>query len=86
MPPEAPEPTIKKKRKCADARQVEVLNRVYVRTTYPPTEELQQLARTTSEGTGCVFLKCDYLVGACLYLHHMYISENLLFFQVPEQR
>ena len=30
--PEAPEPTIKK-RKRVDARQVEVLNRVYVRTT-----------------------------------------------------
>ncbi|KAI0035880.1 hypothetical protein K488DRAFT_68082 [Vararia minispora EC-137] len=37
------EPTIKKKRKRADARQLEVLNSVYARTAFPSTEERAQL-------------------------------------------
>jgi homeobox protein YOX1/YHP1 len=45
MPPETQEPTIKKKRKRADARQLEALNRMYARTAFPSTEERQQLAR-----------------------------------------
>jgi hypothetical protein len=45
VPPEASEPTIKKKRKRADARQLEALNRMYARTAFPSTEERQQLAR-----------------------------------------
>ena len=39
------EPTIKKKRKRADARQLEALNRMYARTAFPSTEERHQLAK-----------------------------------------
>ena len=39
------QPTIKKRRKRADARQLEVLNRMYALTAYPSTEERWQLAR-----------------------------------------
>ena len=38
------EPTIKKKRKRADARQLEALNRMYARTAFPSTEERLKLA------------------------------------------
>ena len=44
-PSEATEPTIKKKRKRADARQLEVLNSTYTRTAFPSTEERAQLAK-----------------------------------------
>ena len=39
------EPTIKKKRKRADARQLEVLNATYARTAFPSTEERANLAK-----------------------------------------
>jgi homeobox protein YOX1/YHP1 len=39
------EPTIKKKRKRADARQLEVLNATYNRTAFPSTEERAALAK-----------------------------------------
>ena len=45
VPPETSESTIKKKRKRADHRQIEALNRMYARTKFPSTEERQQLAR-----------------------------------------
>ncbi len=45
IPAETSEPTIKKKRKRADARQLEALNRMYARTAFPSTEERLQLAR-----------------------------------------
>ena len=45
MQAETPEPTIKKKRKRADARQLEALNRMYARTAFPSTEERLQLAK-----------------------------------------
>ena len=45
VPTATAEPTIKKKRKRADARQLEALNGVYARTAFPSTEERQQLAR-----------------------------------------
>ena len=45
VPSETVEPTIKKKRKRADARQLEALNGAYARTAFPSTEERQQLAR-----------------------------------------
>ncbi|THH14241.1 hypothetical protein EW146_g6066 [Bondarzewia mesenterica] len=41
----ASEPTIKKKRKRADAHQLKVLNDVYARTAFPSTEERAELAR-----------------------------------------
>ena len=44
-PAELSEPTIKKKRKRADARQLEVLNSTYNRTAFPSTEERTQLAK-----------------------------------------
>jgi len=40
--PDHPPP--KKKRKCADAEQLRVLNEVYARTAFPSTEERQDLA------------------------------------------
>ncbi|KAJ4483192.1 hypothetical protein J3R30DRAFT_3668554 [Lentinula aciculospora] len=39
------EPTIKKKRKRADANQLKVLNDTYARTAFPSTEERQALAK-----------------------------------------
>ncbi len=39
------EPTIKKKRKRADANQLKVLNEVYARTAFPSTEERNTLAK-----------------------------------------
>ncbi|KAI9511138.1 homeobox-domain-containing protein [Russula earlei] len=42
---ESTEPSIKKKRKRADARQLEVLNATYARTAFPSTEERAQLAK-----------------------------------------
>jgi homeobox protein YOX1/YHP1 len=39
------EPTIKKKRKRADAAQLKVLNDTYTRTAFPSTEERQALAK-----------------------------------------
>jgi len=44
-PVETTEPQIKKKRKRADARQLEVLNGTYHRTAFPSTEERTQLAK-----------------------------------------
>ena len=44
-PVETTEPQIKKKRKRADARQLEVLNGTYTRTAFPSTEERAQLAK-----------------------------------------
>ncbi len=43
IPAETPPPI--KKRKRADARQLEALNRVYSRTAFPSTEERLQLAK-----------------------------------------
>jgi homeobox protein YOX1/YHP1 len=43
-PPQHGDPTIKKKRKRADARQLEVLNATYNRTAFPSTEERIALA------------------------------------------
>jgi len=39
------EPTIKKKRKRADAAQLKILNETYARTAFPSTEERQALAK-----------------------------------------
>jgi homeobox protein YOX1/YHP1 len=44
-PTDSSEPTIKKKRKRADARQLEVLNATYNRTAFPSTEERAALAK-----------------------------------------
>lgn len=44
-PSDPSEPTIKKKRKRADARQLEVLNATYNRTAFPSTEERAALAK-----------------------------------------
>ena len=54
VPSETAEPTIKKKRKRADARQLEALNGVYARTAFPSTEERQQLARDLDMSAGSV--------------------------------
>lgn len=43
--PETPGRTVKKKHKRADARQVEVLNKVYARTAFPSAKERKQLAK-----------------------------------------
>jgi homeobox protein YOX1/YHP1 len=48
QPPASPTeetPQVKKKRKRADAAQLEVLNEVYNRTAFPSTEERAELAR-----------------------------------------
>ncbi|KAI9450415.1 hypothetical protein F5148DRAFT_1290819 [Russula earlei] len=42
---ESTEPLIRKKRKRADARQLEMLSATYVRTAFPSTEERAQLAK-----------------------------------------
>ena len=68
VPSETAEPTIKKKRKRADARQLEALNGVYARTAFPSTEERQQLARDLDMSARSVQI---WLVHTFL-LHHMY--------------
>ena len=65
VPPETQEPTIKKKRKRADARQLEALNRMYARTAFPSTEERQQLARDLDMSARSVQI---WLVHAFVYI------------------
>ena len=65
VPSETQEPTIKKKRKRADARQLEALNRMYVRTAFPSTEERQQLARDLDMSARSVQI---WLVNAFVYI------------------
>ena len=68
VPSETAEPTIKKKRKRADARQLEALNEVYARTAFPSTEERQQLAKDLDMSARSVQI---WLAHAFL-LPHMY--------------
>ena len=75
-------PTIKKKRKRTDARQLEALNRVYARTPYPPTEERYQLA---SDLDMCPRRVQVWLVHTFAHITCM-ISELSIFSQVPEQK
>lgn len=58
--PTGPEdsPTIKKKRKRADAAQLKILNDVYARTAFPSTEERQQLAKTLDMSPRSVQIWC----------------------------
>ena len=65
---ETTEPTIKKKRKRADARQLEALNGVYARTAFPSTEERQQLARDLDMSARSVqiWLAHTFLYTACI--------------------
>jgi homeobox protein YOX1/YHP1 len=67
VPPQAPKPTVKKKRKRPDARQLDALNTMYARTRYPPTAEREQLARDLNMGPRTVQV---WLVHLCL--NHMY--------------
>ena len=64
VPSETQEPTIKK-RKRADARQLEALNRMYARTAFPSTEERQQLARDLDMSARSVQI---WLVHAFVYI------------------
>jgi homeobox protein YOX1/YHP1 len=65
VPPKTQEPTIKKKRKRADARQLEALNRMHARTAFPSTEERQQLARDLDMSARSVQI---WLVHAFVYI------------------
>ena len=68
VPPEraeTQEPTIKKKRKRADARQLEALERMYARTAFPSTEERQKLARDLDLSARSVQI---WLVHAFVYI------------------
>ena len=78
VPSETAEPTIKKKRKRADARQLEALNGVYTRTAFPSTEERQQLARDLDMSARSVQI---WLAHA--FVFDIYVSE---FSQVQEQK
>ena len=68
IPAEASEPTIKKKRKRADARQLEALNRMYARTAFPSTEERLQLAKDLDMSARSV----QIWLAAYLRSHRMY--------------
>jgi hypothetical protein len=77
------EPTIKKKRKRADARQLEALNRMYARTAFPSTEERLQLAKELDMSARSVqiWLAHTFVHPSCM------ISElSTISFQVPEQK
>ena len=76
IPPEATEPTIKKKRKRADARQLEALNRMYARTAFPSTEERLQLAKELDMSARSVQI---WLAHTSVYFLCM-ISELSTFF------
>ncbi|KAF5348004.1 hypothetical protein D9758_010018 [Tetrapyrgos nigripes] len=59
FPPNSPttseqEPTIKKKRKRADAVQLKILNETYARTAFPSTDERQALAKQLDMSTRSV--------------------------------
>ena len=85
--PETVERTIKKKRKprrkCADARQVEVLNRAYAHTAYPSAEELEQLATDLNMSYQRVK---NWLLHTFVYTPSIFFLNYRLFSQVPEQK
>jgi hypothetical protein len=68
IPAESQEPTIKKKRKRADARQLEALNRMYARTAFPSTEERLQLAKDLDMSARSVqiWLAHTFVHAACM--------------------
>jgi hypothetical protein len=68
IPAETPEPTIKKKRKRADARQLEALNRMYARTAFPSTEERLQLAKDLDMSARSVqiWLAHTFIYATCM--------------------
>ena len=81
VPPETSEPTIKKKRKRADARQLAALNRMYTRGAFPSTEERQQLARDLDMSARSVQnWSVLPLFATCIFLNYG------LFSQVQEQK
>ncbi len=65
IPAETP-PTIKK-RKRADARQLEALNRMYARTAFPSTEERLQLAKELDMSAGSVRI---WLAHISVYMYN----------------
>jgi hypothetical protein len=54
VPPETSEATIKEKPECLDDRQLEALNSLYARTTFPSTDEHQQIERDVGMSTRSV--------------------------------
>ena len=82
LPPETQEPTIKKKRKRADARQLEALNRMYARTAFPSTEERQQLARDLDMSARSVQI---WLAAFPVYISFIILNHRFCS-QVPEQK
>jgi homeobox protein YOX1/YHP1 len=61
------EPTMKKKRKHADAHQLEVLKATYNSTAFPSTEERAALAKRLD-----LFVQCANLVGPLFFRHLSY--------------
>jgi homeobox protein YOX1/YHP1 len=57
-PTTAEEPSIKKKRKRADAHQLKVLNETYARTAFPSTEERHALAKALDMSPRSVQIWC----------------------------
>jgi homeobox protein YOX1/YHP1 len=78
-PAEVTEPSIKKKRRRADARQLEALNSTYNRTAFPSTEERTQLAKDLDMSARSVQI---WLVSAP---YPRFLNRNP-FSQVPEQK
>lgn len=71
-------PTIKKKRKRADAAQLKILNETYARTAFPSTEERLQLAKTLDMSARSVQIwSVNQLLVYCWHeLMHGQVSEQ----------
>ena len=76
IPAETPEPTIKKKRKRADARQLEALNRMYARTAFPSTEERLQLAKDLDMSARSVQI---WLAHTFIYATYLISELSIIF-------
>jgi hypothetical protein len=74
VPPVTSELTIKKKRKRANARQLEALNEVYTRTASPSKEERQQLARDLDMPASSVQI---WLVHTSVYITCVIFNYSL---------
>lgn len=66
--PEPAEPAIKKKRKRADARQLEMLNATYARTAFPSTEERAALAKELDMSARSVQIWLAYVLVYTVFM------------------
>jgi hypothetical protein len=79
VPPETPEPTVRKKTKRLDAYQIEALSRVYACNPYPSTQERRQLASDLDMSARSVQIWFAHTSVYCIISYRPYS-------QVPESK